>query len=143
MEKEQILEQFSQGFDCSQVVLAYLSEKHNLTDQQTARKMSACFGGGMWGGNVCGAVTGAYMALGLKYGHSTPGAAQEKQQVIGKIVQFNTLFEEKYGSTLCRKILGYKFPEDMEQILASGLLTTRCPQIVADAIEAAEKCIIE
>jgi len=97
----------------------------------------------MWGGHVCGAVAGAYMALGMKYGHSTPGATQEKQQTIGKIAEFNTRFQEKQGSIVCEKLLGYKFPEDMEQILASGKLTTLCPQIVADAIEVAGECLKE
>ncbi|MCD8260695.1 MAG: C-GCAxxG-C-C family protein [Bacteroides sp.] len=141
MEKEKILEQFSQGFDCSQVVFAHMSNKHQLTDEETAKKVSACFGGGMWCGNVCGAVAGAYMAIGMKYGHVTPGATKEKGETLGKIAQFNALFEEKYGTTSCRQLLGYKFPEDMEQILASGLLTTLCPQIVADAIETADQCM--
>ena len=59
---------FSQGFACSQaVVVAYASETG--LDRDTALKVSAGFGGGMGRmGHTCGAVTGAYMVIGLKFG---------------------------------------------------------------------------
>ena len=49
LNESQILEQFSQGFDCSQVVLGACADKIGL-DAETAKKVAACFGGGMWYG---------------------------------------------------------------------------------------------
>ena len=49
MTKEEIKDLFIQGIDCSQVVTTEFAEKMQLTEEQ-ARKLSACFGGGM----MCG-----------------------------------------------------------------------------------------
>lgn len=60
---------FAQKYHCSQAVLVAFAEKLGLTEEQ-ALKLGGCFGGGMCKGEVCGACTGALMALGLKYGQS-------------------------------------------------------------------------
>ena len=87
LNESQILEQFSQGFDCSQVVLGACADKIGL-DPETAKKVAACFGGGMWYGHECGAVTGALMAIGAKYGHSQPGDQQAKKSGPGQDERF-------------------------------------------------------
>ena len=59
---------FSEGFSCSQSVLAAFAPELGL-DADAALRVSAAFGGGMGRtGGPCGAVTGALMVLGLKYG---------------------------------------------------------------------------
>ena len=57
------LKLFSQRFHCSQAVLAAFSKDLGITEEQ-ALKLGGCFGGGMCKGEVCGACTGALMALG-------------------------------------------------------------------------------
>ena len=64
MTKEQVLEEFDKGYDCCQVVFRYWAEKLNM-DTELAYKVSSGFGAGMFQGETCGAVIGAYMALGL------------------------------------------------------------------------------
>lgn len=49
MTKEEVCQLFMAGIDCSQVVTGACAEKMGMTKEQ-ARKMSACFGGGM----MCG-----------------------------------------------------------------------------------------
>ena len=56
-------------FHCSQAVLGAFAEELRITKEQ-ALKLGGCFGGGMCKGEVCGAVTGGLMALGLKFGQS-------------------------------------------------------------------------
>jgi C_GCAxxG_C_C family probable redox protein len=59
---------FNEGFSCSQAVVSSFSEDLGF-DKETARKISCGFGAGMARtGNICGAVTGAMMVIGLKYG---------------------------------------------------------------------------
>ncbi len=59
---------FTCGFSCSQAVFSTFAEKIGL-DKETALRISGPFGGGMARmGDTCGAVTGAFMAIGLKYG---------------------------------------------------------------------------
>ncbi len=58
---------FKNGFNCSQSVLTAFAGDFDL-DEVTALKVAGGFGAGM--GRLmetCGAVSGAYMVLGLKY----------------------------------------------------------------------------
>jgi len=135
MDELKILNSFLEGFDCSQVVLTSVSEELGI-DDITAKKISACFGGGMFCGSTCGAITGALMAIGLKYGHSMPNTPEVKNKNIAKLMEFKEKFLEKYDSVICKELLGYDIsdPEDMEKIMEKQLLTTFCPKLVSDVI---------
>ena len=65
---EKAAELFSQGFNCAQSVFAVFAEKYGIS-QELALKIGCGFGGGMRNAEICGAVSGALMVLGLKYGH--------------------------------------------------------------------------
>ena len=95
MTKEQVLEEFDKGYDCCQVVFRYWAEKLNM-DTELAYKVSSGFGAGMFQGETCGAVIGAYMALGLKYGSTLPSPEGDEQRVesIIKDVEFREKFIE-------------------------------------------------
>ena len=125
---------FRQGFDCGQVVLASAADKLGL-DKDTACKLAAGFGAGMFRGQSCGAVVGAVMGLGMKYGHFQPGMADAKDQIRENTLEFQRKFMEIYPSTVCRDLLGYDIakPEQMDAILDKGLLFNFCPKVVADA----------
>ena len=61
-------EMFRSGYVCSQAVFATFSEMLGL-DKETALKIANGFGGGIARKQeICGAVSGAIMAIGLKYG---------------------------------------------------------------------------
>ncbi|MCW6110010.1 C-GCAxxG-C-C family protein [Clostridium sporogenes] len=135
MNEQQVLKCFSEGFDCSQVVISSVAGELGI-DEITAKKVSACFGGGMFCGSTCGAVTGALMAIGLKYGHSMPDTPHIKEQNIAKLIEFREKFLQKYDSVICKDLLGYDLTnsEDMKKIQGEQLLTTFCPKLVADVI---------
>ncbi len=61
---ENVIQLFENGYVCSQAVFATFSQNLGLSEEQ-ALKIGACFGRGMRKGEVCGACTGALMALGL------------------------------------------------------------------------------
>ena len=65
--KEKAMKIFYERFNCSQAVLGAYADDHGLTADQ-AMKVAACFSGGVRKGEVCGAVSGAIMVIGLKYG---------------------------------------------------------------------------
>ena len=127
---------FEQGFDCSQVVLASFCEELGM-DQETALKVSSSFGSGLWNGEVCGCVTGALMALGLKYGHYSPGDSKSKEIISSKTKEFEAKFKEKNKSIICREILGYDIgkPEEFEKIITKGILQEKCPKLAISACE--------
>ena len=71
MTKGEIAKQyFLQGYNCSQSVLLAFCDDLGF-DEQTALMLASPFGGGMGRlREVCGTLSGAYMALGLKRGYS-------------------------------------------------------------------------
>jgi C_GCAxxG_C_C family probable redox protein len=135
MNEEKILNSFEEGFNCSQVVLSSVSTELGI-DDITAKKISACFGNGMFCGSTCGAVTGALMAIGLKYGHSIPNTPEISNENIAKLKEFKEKFSNKYNSVICKELLGYDIsdPEDKEKIMQKQLLTTFCPKLVSNVI---------
>ena len=65
-------ENFLNGYNCCQAVFLACTDELGL-DTETRAKIASSFGGGMGGmRQVCGAVSGMLMALGLKYGYSDP-----------------------------------------------------------------------
>lgn len=82
--------------NCCQSVLMGLSEPMGL-DQELAARVGTCFGGGMMNAEVCGALSGAMMYLGLKYGNS-PETKQQGREFINR-------FRKEFGSIVCREIL--------------------------------------
>jgi len=130
-------EVFSQGFACSQAVLSAYAAEHGL-DKDTALKVSAGFGGGMGRmGQTCGAVTGAYMVIGLKHG-AVAGQDQEAKQKTCRLVrEFTEKFTARNGSVVCRDLLGCDIstPEGFEEMKRRGLHGTVCVKMVRDACE--------
>lgn len=139
MSIQEIRQLFGQGLDCSQVTAGRFAEELHM-DETVLRKISACFGGGMMCGETCGAVTGALIVIGLKYGHSEKGDWEQKRKMQEKAAEFRKLFLEKYPSCICRELLGHDLsqPGEMEKVLEKGLLTEFCPQVVKDVIEILE-----
>ena len=91
------VELHSEGCNCCQAVLMSACEQFGLTQDQ-AYSLAAFFGAGMRRGEVCGAVTGALMALGLRYG-------DENNRKCEKSKDFLKAFEARFGSLPCRELL--------------------------------------
>lgn len=141
MDSEKIKEEFLKGYDCSQVVFRQLAAKFGISEDE-ANRVAACFGGGMMMGSVCGAYTGAIMAIGLKYGHSNPeGLMNQKEIMMGKYGEFKGMFLEEFESVDCRDLIGYDVstPEGLQAALDSGKLVEYCPCLAQKVIEIAEK----
>ena len=71
---------FEEGFSCSQAVFTAFSGDLGL-DRDISLKLSQPFGGGMAHlGEACGAVTGAFMAIGLKYGRTRAADLEARER---------------------------------------------------------------
>lgn len=92
------------GCNCCQAVLGCCCERFDV-DPDTAYRLGAFFGAGMRAGEVCGAATGALMALGLCYG-------DENNRQSSKSAQFLKAFREQYGSIVCKELIA---PEGMKK----------------------------
>lgn len=93
---------FNNGFSCSQAVLGAFSKDFDLA-HQTAMKLASAFGGGMAGcGETCGAITGALMVIGLKFGRVVPEDIKAKEKTYEITKELFQSFECKYNSLICR-----------------------------------------
>ena len=72
-------------------------------DEKTAVSIGSCFAGGMFNGEVCGAVTGGLMALGACLPGQNSKTEKPKALLMGSRLQKQ--FREIHGTTLCREIL--------------------------------------
>lgn len=143
MEIKQITEEFMKGYDCSQVILRYFADKLGISEE-AANRVAAGFGGGMMLGSVCGAYTGALMALGLKYGHTNPdGLMQQKDIMLAKMGELKEKFTQEFGTVECKKLIGYDLsvPEELKNALDSGKLLDYCPGLVDKAIRMTEEIL--
>ena len=98
-------ELFLGGYNCAQSVVVAFSDLTGLDESFSAR-MASSFGGGMGRmREVCGAVSGMLMVLGLLYGYDTPGDDVSKKQLYTVVQQLSGKFREEVGSIVCREIL--------------------------------------
>ena len=113
-------------------------------ERDLALRVAGAFGGGMARmGETCGAVTGALMAIGLKYGmtQAKDEAARDKTYKLAQ--ELATRFKERHGSIVCRELLGYdlSLPEGRKAAYDKGLFSTLCPELVRDAVEILEQML--
>ena len=134
---------FEKGFNCSQSVCAAYAEQFGCA-QATALRLAAGFGGGMGRlAGICGAVSGAYMVLGLKYGAVAAADKDGKENTYAQVREFARRFAERHGSVVCKDLLGYDIstPEGLQAVKAHNLFKTRCAQLVRDAAEMLEAMV--
>lgn len=123
---------FEEDYDCAQAVLTHAAEDLEL-EEETAMKLASAFGGGMQKGDMCGCVTGALMALGLKYGFSDPVDKADKDRMTRKAEEFERRFAEACGALRCRELLGCDVSTSEGKIAAGEVIPARCPRFVTEA----------
>ena len=143
--EEDALRSFKRGFTCSSSVFSAFSGDLGL-DPDTAKKIGCGFGGGISRtGNICGAVSGAIMVIGLKYGKAVQGDGPATARTRALVREFISEFTTRNGSVNCTDLLGWNLddPEEYEQARASGLFSTRCSDLVRDAVVLLERVLAE
>ncbi|MFC2136831.1 C-GCAxxG-C-C family protein [Bacteroidota bacterium] len=141
--KKKAIELFNNGFNCSQVVLNAFSADLGLNDEQ-ALKIATAFGGGMAKQQfICGAVTGAYMVLGLKYGKFLKGDEKSKIHTYEMVHQFNSEFIKHNKSIHCKDILGHNLNTEKGKkiIEENNLIEVKCEKAINTAIEILDELI--
>lgn len=142
---EKALDQFKKGYSCSQAVLSAFAEELGI-DEGIALRVSSGFGGGMGHmAETCGAVTGAYMVLGLKTGRTDAGDSEAKERTYELVREFTRRFKERTGNVVCREILGVDIgnPEGYKQAIKKRLFSTICADMVVAAAEILEEMLEE
>lgn len=128
---------FENGYVCSQAVFAVFAVDFGIS-KEDGLKIGACFGSGMRKGEVCGACTGALMALGLKYGDGKVKSNEACEKFLDE-------FKSENGSYICRDLLNCDISTEkgVEYALDNNLFKELCPKMVESAASIAEKMINE
>ena len=131
---------FMGGFNCSQAIFCAFGEQEGL-DPRVAARIGTGLGAGMGRmQHTCGAVTGAFLALGLKHGAATGEDKDAKEQTYRLVREFAARFKARNGSIICRELLGCDIstPEGLEEFKRKGLHTAVCAGLVRGAAEILE-----
>ena len=135
---------FQEGYNCAQAVFCAFADVTGL-DLETSARLASSFGGGLGRlREVCGAVSGAAMVLGLVKGYSDPTDRKAKTEHYKLIQDFCARFKEKNGSIVCRELLsGVNTAEGGVPEKRTGEYYKKrpCPTLVREAAELVDEMI--
>ena len=122
------------GSCCSGVLAAF------APDLGLEEELAAGLGRGMAGGvgslgNVCGAVSGAVLALGAKMTNKDNIQNMEAgMKIMDTVKEFTARFEEQHSSIICRELLGYDISTpEKRQAAMEAKAYANCPEYVKSA----------
>ena len=133
-------ELFNQGLCCSESVLQALAESCGIQSELIPKIATGLCGGISRSGNICGAVSGGVLAIGLCYGRSRPGESPE--ETVRRVRAFLTRCEQRFGSTNCEKLLGCRLdtPEG-QQFFKEHNLREKCAGLTREAARMASEAL--
>jgi C_GCAxxG_C_C family probable redox protein len=97
---------------------------------------------------MCGALTGAYMVIGLKHGklHSDGTKYGVNTETTYRLVaEIAARFTERNGSTHCRDLIEHDL-SDLDQraeVVRLGYFKTRCGKYISDSVDLLEEILNE
>jgi C_GCAxxG_C_C family probable redox protein len=136
---------FNSGFNCAQAVFTAFCEDFGL-DKKQALNIACSFGAGMgYIGEACGAVTGAFLVLGLKYGQDNEEDKYSKATNYLLVKDFAARFRKLNGTINCKELLGYDLSDEKQLDAArqTDVFKTKCPKYVRDAVKILEEIMAE
>ena len=139
---ESARQQFLKSMSCSQAILETYGPDLGLPVSQ-ARRVAAAFAGGMGMGSECGAITGAYMVIGMKHGKTTESDSRADNETFKRLAEFNRQFKARHKYLTCSELLETDMgtPEGVKAASAKGYFSSRCPGFVKSAAEILEKVL--
>ena len=96
---------FLSGYNCAQAVLCAYCDVTGL-DFETAKRLSASFGGGMGKlREACGAVTGGFAVIGLLYGDYDVNDNNAKSEHYARVREVAERFKQEFSTINCESLL--------------------------------------
>ena len=140
---EQAVDYHKKGFNCCQSVLAAYQDLIGLTETQCLT-LGGGFGAGAGTGELCGAVTGAVMALNLLTPADPSDVAGSKKQAVAQAKELQKRFAARFENLRCADLLQKKFVPDDSTPAAKALgLSGHCDIMIVTAVELVEQMITE
>lgn len=135
MAEKKALDYFSSHNCCQAVLRTVLEEKELMFDE--AVFIGSGFGGGIIGrGEICGAVSGAVMAIGLLNKTLYNDLSEHKKATRETTKSFYERFEGIYGNSTCNGLIGIdrNDPEAKKRASEAGIYRENCPKFVQSAV---------
>lgn len=131
------------GCNCCQSVLASFSDLTGMTEAESLA-IGGGFGGGAGTGELCGAATGAVMALSRIYPATIDDPVAGKKRAVAQAKEFQQRFTEKFGHLRCADLLKTKVQATESTPAASAQqLKARCDILIVTAAEVVEDMLAE
>jgi C_GCAxxG_C_C family probable redox protein len=123
------------GYNCAQSIMkAYASEVG--MNEEDAIRMASVLGGGVGrNGHICGAVSGAALIIGMKFGTIDPVDFLAKEKAYNKANELLEKFSAENKSVLCKELIPYdmKNPAELKKAREAGVFVKQCPLYVLSA----------
>jgi C_GCAxxG_C_C family probable redox protein len=129
--------------NCAQAVISSFCEELGL-NKNLAFRLAQGFGGGMHHSQgACGAVTGAYMVLGLSQKISNEKPREKLEANYALMAEFNKRFKALHKSLNCTELCGYdlSIPEKAAEAREKKVFSTTCAGYVRDAVKILEELL--
>ena len=142
---ERAVTYFLAGYNCAQATFLPFAEDLGL-EADFALRLTSSFGGGMGRlREVCGALSGIFLAAGLLYGYAAPGDDQAKAAHYARIQALAGAFRRENGAILCRELLGRQGAEAPapEKRTAAYYAQRPCARLVGSAAAILERYMAE
>ena len=131
------------GYNCCQSVLAAFSDLTGLSEKDSLA-IGGGFGSGAGTGELCGAVSGAIMAIGLMTPVDPEDPVASKKRTVGIAKELQKRFSQRFGALRCRDLLKNRQGDADGSAAAQAMgLTAHCEIIVVAAVEILEELLAE
>ena len=133
-----------EGYLCCEAVLLALAESMGVESELIPRIATGFAAGVARTGNMCGALSGAVMGLGLRYGRDAPETEPGRRPYwYGRRIA--EAFEEAHGSVTCPGVLGLDIddPDDYRRYSEENMWATKCREVIKTAARLAWDLIQE
>jgi len=133
-------ELFRSGLCCSESVLQAVAESRGIQSELIPKIATGLCGGISQSGNICGAVSGGVLAIGLCLGRSQPG--QSPEETGHRVRAFLAKCEQRFGSTNCEKLIGCRLdtPEG-QKFFKEHNLREKCAGFTKEAAQLASEIL--
>ncbi|KLU66502.1 putative redox-active protein [Desulfosporosinus acididurans] len=127
------------GFLCSQAVFFTLGEQLGMERSQ-AIKLATGFGAGVSGmGEICGAVSGGIMALGLKHGNDENTVFDPGNKTFPLVQELIERIKVKHGCYTCKGLTGIDFTSEGSKLFKEQNIAEKiCFNVIRDVVDTVE-----
>lgn len=125
---DQAIEFHDRGYNCAQAVACSFCKEFGVSEEEMFR-ISEGFGLGMGMMEMCGALSGMIMIIGLQNSAGADGEKMTKADTYRKVKEYVKKFQQKNGAYLCRELKGVE----------TGKVLRSCPDCIRDAVALTEE----